>query len=141
MVSVAGLMASMLTGIQQVFQFIQEYTGLVSPGNNCNVRPWHLLEKNNGQGCMDRGAYNYSGASCAEIVVSGVCLFWIIWPSHSLLSCFQMVCQPLLFREKMNSRAKSGGNYHGASSGTMIPFSSGLCRHSIILSLLYIFFW
>lgn len=32
MVLFASLLASMLTGIQQVFQFIQEYTGLVSPG-------------------------------------------------------------------------------------------------------------
>jgi solute:Na+ symporter, SSS family len=29
---IASLIASFLTGIQQVFQFIQEYTGLVSPG-------------------------------------------------------------------------------------------------------------
>lgn len=29
---VAAFLASMLTGINQVFQFIQEYTGLVSPG-------------------------------------------------------------------------------------------------------------
>jgi SSS family solute:Na+ symporter len=32
MVVFASLLASMLSGIQQVFQFIQEYTGLVSPG-------------------------------------------------------------------------------------------------------------
>lgn len=32
MVLFASLIASMLSGIQQVFQFIQEYTGLVSPG-------------------------------------------------------------------------------------------------------------
>jgi SSS family solute:Na+ symporter len=32
MVLFASLLASMLSGIQQVFQFIQEYTGLVSPG-------------------------------------------------------------------------------------------------------------
>jgi len=31
-VILAGIIASMLSGIQQVFQFIQEYTGLVSPG-------------------------------------------------------------------------------------------------------------
>jgi solute:Na+ symporter, SSS family len=31
-VLIASVVASMLTGIQQVFQFIQEYTGLVSPG-------------------------------------------------------------------------------------------------------------
>jgi solute:Na+ symporter, SSS family len=31
-VIIASFMASMLSGIQQVFQFIQEYTGLVSPG-------------------------------------------------------------------------------------------------------------
>jgi solute:Na+ symporter, SSS family len=32
MVSVAAIIASLLSGIEQVFQFIQEYTGLVSPG-------------------------------------------------------------------------------------------------------------
>lgn len=31
-VAIASLMASFLTNIEQVFQFIQEYTGLVSPG-------------------------------------------------------------------------------------------------------------
>jgi len=31
-VVIAAVMASMLTGISQVFQFIQEYTGLISPG-------------------------------------------------------------------------------------------------------------
>jgi SSS family solute:Na+ symporter len=31
-VAVAALMASTLSGIEQVFQFIQEYTGLISPG-------------------------------------------------------------------------------------------------------------
>jgi SSS family solute:Na+ symporter len=31
-VAIAAFLASFLTGIQQVFQFIQEYTGLVSPG-------------------------------------------------------------------------------------------------------------
>jgi solute:Na+ symporter, SSS family len=31
-VAIAASIASLLTGIQQVFQFIQEYTGLVSPG-------------------------------------------------------------------------------------------------------------
>jgi SSS family solute:Na+ symporter len=31
-VAIAALIASMLTGINQVFQFIQEYTGLISPG-------------------------------------------------------------------------------------------------------------
>ena len=32
MVATAAIIASMLSGIEQVFQFIQEYTGLVSPG-------------------------------------------------------------------------------------------------------------
>jgi SSS family solute:Na+ symporter len=32
MVAFAAILASMLNGIEQVFQFIQEYTGLVSPG-------------------------------------------------------------------------------------------------------------
>ena len=32
MIAIAALIASMLSGIEQVFQFIQEYTGLVSPG-------------------------------------------------------------------------------------------------------------
>ncbi len=31
-ISIAALIASFLTGINQVFQFIQEYTGLISPG-------------------------------------------------------------------------------------------------------------
>ena len=31
-IAVASLIATLLTGIEQVFQFIQEYTGLVSPG-------------------------------------------------------------------------------------------------------------
>jgi SSS family solute:Na+ symporter len=32
MVAIASFIASMLSGLEQVFQFIQEYTGLVSPG-------------------------------------------------------------------------------------------------------------
>ena len=44
---VAGIMAPLLGGIDQAFQFIQEYTGLVSPGILSSFRVRFILEKNN----------------------------------------------------------------------------------------------
>ena len=58
------------SGIEQVFQFIQEYTGLVSPGITAMFILGHLLEENNSQGGMDCGTDNTACPAITEMDLS-----------------------------------------------------------------------
>ena len=53
---IASIMAPLLGGIDQAFQFIQEYTGVVSPGISGRFLIGIVLEKNDQQSCHYRCA-------------------------------------------------------------------------------------
>jgi SSS family solute:Na+ symporter len=139
MVSIAASIASMLSGIEQVFQFIQEYTGLVSPGITAMFLLGIFWKKTTAR-----------AAWVAVLITFPVPLLlkWI-YPAlpfldnmalSFLIICTQMIVMSLCERNKLTQTTKweLPINIYHNTDRVFKWFSIGIV---IILSLLYIIFW
>ena len=139
MVIFAALIASSLSGIEQVFQFIQEYTGLVSPGITAMFVLGIFWKKTTAR-----------AAWVAVLITLPVPLLlkWI-FPAMPFLDnmvvsflviCAQMVITSLIWKEKPDKAVQWSlpkGIFRN-SDPVFIWASIGIL---IILSALYIIFW
>jgi SSS family solute:Na+ symporter len=139
MVIIAASIASMLSGIQQVFQFIQEYTGLVSPGITALFVLGIFWQRTTAR-----------AAWIAVLITLPVPLVlkWI-FPAMPFLDnmalsfliiSFQMIITSLYRKEKQNNVTKwelPAGLFRN-NDPVFILASAGII---IILSLLYVVFW
>ena len=135
----AALIASTLSGIEQVFQFIQEYTGLVSPG----ITAMFVL------GIFWKGTTSRAAWVAVLITLPVPLLLNQIFPDMPFLDnmvaafliiCAQMVITSLIWKEKQDKAAQWSlprGIFRN-SDPVFIWASIGIL---IILSLLYIKFW
>ncbi len=138
-VALAASIASFLSGIEQVFQFIQEYTGLVSPGITALFLLGIFWKKTT------------AGAAWVAVLITlpvPLLLKWI-YPSMPFLDnmavsfliiCAQMIIMSLVKKDKQLQTTKwelPAGIYHNTDR-LFIWFSISIV---IILSLLYIIFW
>jgi SSS family solute:Na+ symporter len=139
MVIFAALIASSLSGIEQVFQFIQEYTGLVSPGITAMFVLGIFWKKTT------------SGAAWVAVLITlpvPLLLKWI-FPALPFLDnmvvsflviCAQMVITSLIWKEKPGKAVQWSlpkGIFRN-SDPVFMWASAGIL---IILSALYIIFW
>ena len=124
MVIFASLIASTLSGIQQVFQFIQEYTGLVSPGITAMFILGIFWKKTTAR-----------AAWIAVLITLPVPLLlkWI-FPAMPFLDnmvvSFLIICAQMVVTstnlEREAGAVQKYGNCHVVSSGIMTLFLSGL---------------
>ena len=114
----------MLSGIEQVFQFIQEYTGLVSPG----ITAMFVL------GIFWKRTTARAAWIAVLITLPVPLLLKWIFPAMPFLDNMvvsfmiisaQMIITSPAWKEKQE-RACSAGNCQRVSSGTMTLFLSGL---------------
>ena len=138
-IAAAALISSFLTGIQQVFQFIQEYTGLVSPG----ITAMFVL------GLFWKKTTAKAAWIAVLLTVPVPLLFKWIDPGMPFLDnmvvsfvviCLQMIVVSLLDKS-LEARSSSWELPKGIFRITdrkFILFSAGIL---IILSILYYFFW
>jgi SSS family solute:Na+ symporter len=139
MVIFAALIASMLTGIEQVFQFIQEYTGLVSPG----ITAMFVL------GIFWKRTTARAAWIAVLITLPVPLLLKWIFPAMPFLDnmvvsflviCAQMVITSLMLKENHEKDHKwelPGGIFRN-NDPVFIRASIGIL---IILVLLYFIFW
>jgi SSS family solute:Na+ symporter len=139
MVIFAALIASTLSGIEQVFQFIQEYTGLVSPGITAMFVLGIFWKKTT------------SRAAWVAVLITlpvPLLLKWIL-PEMPFLDnmvvsflviCAQMVITSLIWKEKQDKVVQWSlprGIFRN-SDPVFIWASAGIL---FILSVLYVIFW
>jgi len=139
MVIFASLIASSLSGIEQVFQFIQEYTGLVSPGITAMFVLGIFWERTT------------SRAAWIAVLITlpvPMLLKWI-FPEMPFLDnmvvsffiiCAQMVITSLIWKEK-REKAVQWSLPKGIFRNSDPVFKWASIGILIILSVLYIIFW
>jgi solute:Na+ symporter, SSS family len=138
-IAIAALIASLLTSIEQVFQFIQEYTGLVSPG----ITAMFLL------GIFWKKTTAMAAWVAVLITLPVPLLLKWIFPSipfldnmaiSFLIICSQMIIMTLVEKEQQSTTAKwdlPDGIFNNADR-LFKRFSIGVF---IIICFLYIIFW
>jgi SSS family solute:Na+ symporter len=135
----AALIASFLSGIEQVFQFIKEYTGLVSPG----ITAIFIL------GIFWRRTTARAAWIAVLITLPVPVLLKWIFPSMPFLDnmvvsfliiCVQMVATSLLLKERQNKDEK-WELPHGIFRNSDPVFIWASIGILLILSVLYIIFW
>ncbi|MBK7712486.1 MAG: sodium/solute symporter [Bacteroidales bacterium] len=135
----ASLIASMLSGIEQVFQFIQEYTGLISPG----ITAMFVL------GIFWKRTTSRAAWIAVLITLPVPIILKLIFPSMPFLDnmalsffiiCLQMVVTSLIWKERQDKDVK-WELPRGIFRNNDPVFIWGALGIVIILSLLYMFFW
>ncbi len=135
----ASLIASMLSGIEQVFQFIQEYTGLISPG----ITAMFVL------GIFWKRTTSRAAWIAVLITLPVPIILKGIFPSMPFLDnmalsffiiCLQMVVTSLIWKERQDKDVK-WELPRGIFRNSDPVFIWGALGIVIILSLLYMFFW
>ncbi|MBK8882160.1 MAG: sodium/solute symporter [Bacteroidales bacterium] len=135
----ASLIASMLSGIEQVFQFIQEYTGLISPG----ITAMFVL------GIFWKRTTSMAAWIAVLITLPVPIILKGIFPSMPFLDnmalsffiiCLQMVVTSLIWKERQDKDVK-WELPRGIFRNSDPVFIWGALGIVIILSLLYMFFW
>ena len=139
MVIFASLIASSLSGIEQVFQFIQEYTGLVSPG----ITAMFVL------GIFWKRTTSRAAWIAVLITLPVPMLLKWIFPEMPFLDnmvvsffiiCAQMVITSLIWKEKPE-KAVQWSLPKGIFRNSDPVFKWASIGILIILSVLYIIFW
>ncbi len=74
---IALLVAPFLKSLPQVFQYIQEYTGLVSPGILAVVNAWFILEKSYNKRCNLGSYFSIPVALVSKTSCYGTYHLWI----------------------------------------------------------------
>jgi SSS family solute:Na+ symporter len=138
-VIIAASFASFLNGIQQVFQFIQEYTGLISPG----ITAMFIL------GLFWKKTTAKAAWVAVFITIPVPLLLKWIWPSlpflDNMLTSFLIISIQMIFVSLFGSRQDINTNKwelpHGIfkiSDPYFMWFSVGIV---LIITLLYSIFW
>ncbi len=139
MVIFAGLMASMLTGIEQVFQFIQEYTGLVSPGITAMFILGIFWRKTTARAAWIAVLITIPVPLALKLIFPGMPFLDNMVVSFAVIS-FQMVVTSLIWKEEQRGKVRwelPQGIFRN-NDPVFIWASAGIV---IILSLLYTIFW
>ncbi|HBE41046.1 MAG TPA: sodium/glucose cotransporter [Bacteroidales bacterium] len=138
-VIIAALIASMLKNIEQVFQFIQEYTGLVSPG----ITAMFVL------GLFWKKTTSHAAWIAVLLTLPVPVILKLLFPGMPFLD--NMVCSFLVISSQMIIVSLSGSKEHPDKGAWELP--SGIFRNKdrsfilpslgilLILCILYYVFW